>query len=99
MELELLQRRMVEFYNITHAETNGVLNFVLKMDECEILNDKKMERVAITLMDRAMGKVPREDPLYFSVQSEMNLWWLGSFLVCTIPHHFRVNTLWFIHSV
>ncbi len=72
---------MVELYNISHAETNGVLNFVLKMDECEILKDVKMERVAITLMDRAMANMPRDDPRYFSVQSKMNLWWLGTFLV------------------
>ena len=81
MDLEMLQIQMVEFYNISHAETNGVLNFVLKMDECEILKDVKMERVAITLMDRAMANMPRDDPRYFSVQSEMNLWWLGTFLV------------------
>ncbi len=81
MDLEMVQMRMVEFYNISHAETNGVLNFVLKMDECEMLKDVKMERVAITLMDRAMANMPRDDPRYFSVQSEMNLWWVGTFLV------------------
>ena len=83
MDLEMLQIRMVEFYNISHAETNGVLNFVLKMDECEILKDAKMERVAITLMDRAIVNMPRDDPRYFSVQSEMNLWWVGTFLVAS----------------
>ena len=81
MDLETIQRRMVEFYNITYAETNGALNFVLKMDECEILKDVKMERVAITLMDRAMANTARDDPRYFSIQSEMNLWWVGTFMV------------------
>ena len=72
---------MIEFYKISHTETNGVLNFVLKMDECDILKDVKMERVAITLMDRAMQNIPRDDSRHFNVQSEMNLWWLGTFLV------------------
>ena len=72
---------MIKFYNISYAETNDLLNFVLKMDECEILKGVKMERVAITLMDRAMQNMPRDDSRYFSVQSKMNLWWLGTFLV------------------
>ena len=79
-----MQRRMVEFYNITHAERKGVLNFVLKMDECEILNEEKIERVAITLMDRAMVNMPKNDPVYFYVQSEMSHWWHGFFLVCSL---------------
>lgn len=94
MDLEMMQRRMVEFYNITHAETKGVLNFVLKMDECEILNEQKMERVAITLMDRAMVNMPKDDPLYFFVQSEMNHWWLGSFLVCPL-----ISCMPYLHTI
>lgn len=72
---------MIEFYNISHAETNGILNFVLKMDECEILKDVKMDRVAITLMDTTMKNMPRNDAGYFNIQSKMNLWWIGTFLV------------------
>ena len=51
------------------------------MDECEILKEKKMERVTITLMNRTLANVSRDDKRYFSVQSETNIWWLGSFQV------------------
>ena len=81
MDLELLQQRMVEFYDISYEETCGVLQFVIKMDECKILKEKKMERVTITLMNRALANLSRDDPLYFSVQSKTNIWWLGSFQV------------------
>lgn len=81
MDLELLQKRMVEFYDISYEETSGVLQFVIKMDECEILKEKKMERVTITLMNRALANLSRDDPLYFRVQSKTNIWWLGSFQV------------------
>ena len=40
-----------------------------------------MERVTITLMNRTLANVSREDKRYFSVQSETNIWWLGSFQV------------------
>ena len=56
------------------------MNFVLKMDECEILKDVKIERVAITLMDTEMKNMTRDDTRYFSVQSKMNLWWIETFL-------------------
>ena len=81
MDLEILQQRMVEYYNITLQETGGVLQFALKMDECEILKEKKMERVIITLMNRALSNVSKNWDLYFSVQSESNVWWLGAFQV------------------
>ncbi len=81
LDLELLQKRMVEFYNITFEECAGKLQFVLKMDECEILKQTKFERVTITLMNRALQNINKNDPSYFSVQSESNIWWLGSFKV------------------
>lgn len=81
MDLEILQKRMVEYYDVTYEETCGVLHFVIKMDECEILKEKKMERVTITLMNRAMANLSRDKQNYFSVQSESNIWWLGSFQV------------------
>lgn len=61
MDLELLQRRMVEYYDISFEESGGILQFVIKMDECEFLKEKKMERVTITLMNRALANVSRED--------------------------------------
>ena len=47
VELQQLQRRMVEFYNITLEEYKGVLNIVIKLDECEIVKEKRIERVTI----------------------------------------------------
>lgn len=84
MDLELLQKRMVEFYDMTLQECSGTLHFVLKMDECEVLKQRKLERVTITLMNRAMSNMERTDSKYFSVQSETNVWWLGAFQVLVI---------------
>ena len=83
VELQQLQRRMVEFYNITLEECKGVLKFVIKLDECEIVKEKKIERVTITLMNRALDpSITKTSSKYFSVQSEKHVWWLGSFEVC-----------------
>ena len=45
---------------------------MIKLDESEIVKGQKMERVSITLMNRALdpGVTPK-DPKYFSVQSKM----------------------------
>ena len=43
VELEQLQRRIVDFY------IKGDLKFVVKLDECEIVKKKKIERVTITM--------------------------------------------------
>ena len=40
-----LQKAIVKYYNFTISETNGTLVFVIKLDECEVLKQKKMERV------------------------------------------------------
>ena len=56
--------------------------FVLKLDEAEIINGKKFERVSITLMNRALDtniQVDRER--YFSVQSEQEIWPVATFQV------------------
>ena len=74
---------MVEFYDISYAEVEGLLKFVIKMDECEIVKEKKVERVTITLMNRALNHCSKENySQYFSVQSESHIWWLGNFEVC-----------------
>lgn len=87
--LNTLQKTMVKYYDMTTLETNSVLKFVIKLDECEVLKEKKMERVTITLMNRALspsldneGRVDKKDPKHFSVQSENHIWWLGCFQVC-----------------
>jgi len=54
------------------AEVQGdPLIFVLKLDEAEIVHAQKLERVSITLMNRALDpSISPMDPKYFSVQSE-----------------------------
>ncbi len=85
VDLETLQRYAVHFFDMSREECNGVLKFVLKLDECEVLKNRKLERVTITLMNRAMDPtLTKEDPRYFSVQSENNILTLGSFEVCLI---------------
>ena len=85
-DLEKLQQNMVIFYHITPSEVDNKLVFVLKLDECEVLKQRKTERITITLMNRALQKTSQE-PVnknslsFFSVQSENNIWWLGSFEV------------------
>lgn len=85
-DLEALQRYAVQFFEIGTEECGGVLKFVLKLDECEILKNKKMERVTITLMNRALDpSITKDDKRYFSVQSENNILTLGSFEVSSKP--------------
>ena len=47
-------------------ETNERATFVLKLDECELLKGRKLERVSITLMNRALqereGDQGKKDP-------------------------------------
>lgn len=82
VDLENLQKFAVNFFDIRHEECGGKLKFVLKLDECEILKNKKMERVTITLMNRVLDQaIAKDDPRYFSVQSENNILSLGSFEV------------------
>ena len=81
-DLEALQRYSVQFFEVTAMECSGVLKFVLKIDECELLKCKKMERVTITLMNRALDpSITKKDARIFSVQSENNILPLGSFQV------------------
>ena len=84
VDLETLQRYAVHFFDISQEECSGILKFVLKLvDECEVLKNKKLERVTtVTLMNRDLDlSITREDPRYFSVQSENNILTLGSFQV------------------
>ena len=58
------------------------MKFVIKLDECEVVKEKKMERVTITLMNGALDTSLNEASLkYFSVQLEKHIWWLGLFQV------------------
>ena len=87
LRLERLQSTMVQFYDMTQEECNGILKFVIKLDESEIVKGQKMERVSITLMNRALDpRVTPKDPKYFSVQSENDIWWLAAFEVAKEDH-------------
>jgi hypothetical protein len=56
--------------------------FVLKLDEAEVVNGKKFERVSLTLMNRALDPaIQLDDERYFSVQSEQEIWPIGCFQV------------------
>jgi hypothetical protein len=60
---------------------DGPLIFVLKMDEAEIVKQEKMERVSITLMNRALNSpnLSTKDVHYFSVQLEGEIWPIATF--------------------
>ena len=51
------------------AECNGgPLIFVLKLDEAEVLEGRKFERISLTLMNRALDTdIQKDDARYFSV--------------------------------
>lgn len=65
------------------AECNGgPLIFVLKLDEAEVQQGKKYERVSLTLMNRALDPaIQKNDDRYFSVQSEQEIWPIACFQV------------------
>ena len=67
--MQQLQRRMVEFYNSTLEECKGVLKFIVKLEECEIVKEKKIERVTITLMNQTLDhpSITKTSSKYFSV--------------------------------
>ena len=58
------------------------LLFVLKLDEAEIIHGQKLERVSITIMNRALDRDnEKNSPCYFSLQSEREIWPVASFQV------------------
>ena len=80
LNVRKLQQSMVVFYDMTVQECNGVLKFVIKLDESEIVKGQKLERVSMTLMNRALDPIiTKKDPRYFSVQSKNEIWWLAAF--------------------
>ena len=87
IDLQKIQTAMVNFYEISMSECNGKLKFVLKLDEAQILKCQKMERVSISLMNRALeySQCQRDTPGY-KIQSEMELWWIGSAVVPVESH-------------
>ena len=53
-DLTLIQKAMMRFYNLSHEKAKAVVKFVIKLDETEIVKCNKLERVSITLMNRAL---------------------------------------------
>ena len=51
---------MVQYYGVTPEEYNGKLIFVLKLDECQVVKGQRLERVSVTLMNRALQGVDIE---------------------------------------
>ena len=54
IDVQTLQRAMIAYYGLTYEECNGQVVFVLKLDECQIVKGRKLERVSLTLMNRAL---------------------------------------------
>ena len=78
---------MVKFYDISVEEFKGKLIFVIKLDQMELINNEKYERISVTLMNRAMDpNIEVTDKKYFSVQSENHIWWLGLFRISKESH-------------
>lgn len=85
--IEVLQSYSVQFFEISMDECQGLLKFVIKLDECELVKERKMERVTITLMNRALDPtITTTDPRWFSVQSESNILSLATFEVRNINY-------------
>ena len=87
MDLKKVQIAMVQLYGIGVSECNGKLIFVLKLDEAQILKGQKMERISISIMNRALEYSQcKRDTQGYKVQSEMELWWIGSAQVPVESH-------------
>ena len=73
---------MIQFYKLSHEEASSIAKFVMKLDETEIVKCKKLEKVSITLMNRALSSSDSDTlSKKFSVQSESHNWWAGTFEV------------------
>ena len=77
-----VEKAMIQFYKLSHEEASGIAKFVIKLDKIEIVKCKKLERVSITLMNRALSS-SNSDTLSekFSVHSKSHNWWDGAFEV------------------
>ena len=60
INVETLQRAMIAYYGLTYEECQGQVVFVLKLDECQIVKGRRLERVSMTLMNRALKSSPEQ---------------------------------------
>ena len=74
VDVEKLQRAMIMYYDLTHEECDGKVIFVLKLDECQIVKGHKLERVSLTLMNRALqGTYIQENQVLDDLETENNV--------------------------
>lgn len=81
IDMNMLLRFIVHFYDISTEKVDSKIVLVLKLDESELIKGQKMERVSITLMNGALQKTNDQRDFNFSVQSENDIWWLAAFEV------------------
>lgn len=106
IDMEELQKAMVQYYDLSLEETGGKLIFVLKLDECQVVKGQRLERVSVTLMSRALeGRAletedvnveqaveARNRQQYYGVQSEKNIWWQSTW---ALPHESHDTLRWY----
>jgi len=52
------------------------------MDEAEVISKQKLERISITIMNRALDvAINKDSEEYFSVQAEREIWPIGCFQI------------------
>ena len=104
-----LQQAMVQYYGVTPEECNGKLIFVLKLDECQVVKGQRLERVSVTLMNRALQGVDIEQSVAeestvgqkarnqecLGIQSEKHIWWLAAF---TLSKETHATLDWYLHQ-
>ena len=72
----------------------------MKLDECQVVKGQRLERVSITLMNRALVGVDVElnvnekGNTCFGVQLEKNIWWLAAF---HLPHEAHESLKWYFN--
>ena len=82
INVQKLQRAMVKFCDMSTHDYSGKLKFVIKLDENEVIKGHQLERVSLTLMNKALdASIIKKDERYFSAQSKNEIWWLVLFEV------------------
>lgn len=79
---------IIMYIELEFAELQGKpLILVLKLDEAEIVHGMKMERVSITLMNKAFdSSIKPGSNRYFSVQAEREIWPIATFHIPCETH-------------
>ena len=70
VDVEMLQRAMIKYYGLAHEECNGKVIFVLKLDECQIVKGHRLERVSLTLMNKALQGQDMEEHQFHDAEQE-----------------------------